>query len=104
VRALTRPSRRPDGVKRGADRSVFGRANEIKNLVHEWVGRKFRRDVVYPLRQGALVRKQKAVSAPDVVNLLVCEAAAAETDNVETGEMRAIADGHAVGNDVVFNR
>ena len=50
----------------------------------------------------ALVGEQQPVGAAEVVDLLAGEAAPAQADDVEAGEMGAVADRHAVGDDVVL--
>jgi hypothetical protein len=52
--------------------------------------------------QGALIGEEKAIGSADIVDLLAGEAAAAKADDVEAGQMRPVAHGHAIGNEIVL--
>jgi hypothetical protein len=57
-------------------------------------------DVLEPLFQRSLARKQHAVGLTELVDLLARETFPLQPDNVEPDEVRAIADGHAERDDV----
>ena len=49
------------------------------------------RHVLDPLRKRALIGEEQAIGAADVVDLLAGEAATAQADDVEAGQMRPVA-------------
>ena len=58
--------------------------------------------VLDALDQRALGGKQKPVGAPQIVNIGAREAAPLQADDVETRKIGAIAERHAVGNEIVL--
>src|SRR5215207_7460846 len=100
-----RPSTRLRGVAPGrADGAVAAVADEVEDLVHELVRRELLGDVLDPLLEGTFVREEQPVGAADIVDLVAGEAAPPHADDVEAGEVRAVADRHPVGNDVLGSR
>ena len=66
------------------------------------MGRELERDVVDALLERAFVRKQQAVSAAQLVNVLAGKTAPRQADDVEARQMRPVAERHPVGNQIVL--
>ena len=80
-------------VSRGVQSdSVAAGADEVEDLLHDRVLAEFLADVLDPLGKRALVGEKQPIGAAQVVDLLAAEAAAAQPDDVETGEIGAVAE------------
>src|SRR5690606_27746041 len=89
-------------MARSAQGSLTALADEGHDLLYQRVAFELGGHVVEALLQGALSREQQPVGPAEIVDCLPRKAAPLKPDDVEPGEMGAIADRHAVRDQVVL--
>src|SRR5262245_56826757 len=87
---------------RRAKAALAARADEFEDLLDDGMSRKLLCHVHHALPQPALGREQRAISSSQVVDVGAREAATLQPDDVEARQMRAVAERHAVGDEVVL--
>ena len=72
--------------------------------MHFRMAGEFLRHILDALLQGAFGRKQQAIGAAQVMDLLARKTAPLQADEIEAGEIGAVARRHAKGNDIFAHR
>src|SRR5215831_15673592 len=79
------------------------RLDEFGNLSDERIGREHILHVFEPFHQGAFAREQHAIGLAQFVDLIAWKAMALEADDVEAGQIGAVAEYHSKRNDVFLH-